>query len=178
MATLALTDDELTEVRLQLGNRVTTTDLSDAQIRSQTVLGAASDYVLEKVREGLDLNKLTDAERTIAERIRDESADDIANFVNVLLKPPQRSQFRRAVIFRTAGMCAPLVSTLLSESAAGIAQRIQARPWEVIQANLFLRSDEEINLLRDAFPDDAFPTEEESVKARGLYELFTVTESS
>lgn len=178
MATLALTSEEIVEVRLQLGNRITASDLTDAQITGKTTLGSASDYVLEKVRDGLDLDKLSDSERTIAERLRDETADDIASFVNNVLKPPQVEQFRRSVIFRCAGMCAPLVSTVLSESAAGIAQRIQARPWEVLQASLFLRADEEITLLRNAFPDDAFPTVVEGAAKRGNYNFFAITKGS
>lgn len=172
MATLAITDAECDEVRLQIGNKLTATDLSNEQIRAGTVLGAASDYVFEQVREGLDLSKLTDDERLIAERFRDETDDDIANFTSQILKPPQVQQMRRAVIFRTSGMAVQIVESLLAESAGGINQRIQARAWEVLQASLFQRGDEEIQRLRATFPDDAFPSESQRAAAR--YNLFAV----
>ena len=172
MATLAITEAECDEVRLQIGNKITTDQLSNEQIRAGTVLGAASDYVLERVREGIDLTKLTSDERIIAERFRDEAPDDIANFVNVVLKPPQVQQMRRAVIYRTAGLGVQIVETLLAENTGNLGQRVQPRAWEILQASLFDRADEEITRLREAFPDDAFPSESQRAAAR--YNLFAV----
>lgn len=156
MASLVLTDSEVIEVRLQVGAAITIEQLSDIQITSTTTLGAASDYVFERVREGLDLSRLTQTERAIAERFRDETPDDIASFVNEVLKPPQVSQFRRAVIFRTAGLCAPLVDRVHSETAGDILERVEVRPFLGMQNVLFQRADEEIARLREAFQDDAF----------------------
>ena len=150
---LTLTDAEVIEARLQVGAWVTTSQLSDAQIKADTVLGSASDYVFEKVREGLDVSKLSATERAIAERFRDETDDDIASFVNTVLKPPQRSQMRRAVLFYTAGLCVPIVARVLREGAAGVdTERVILRT----QAELFALADAEIQRLRNAFPDDAF----------------------
>ena len=173
MATLLLNQDELAEVRLLVGKNIKEDMLTDFEIQSGVVLGAASDYVFEKVREGLDLSKLTDVERTIAERFRDETDDDIVRFSTEVLKPPQEQQMRRAVIYRSAGLCVAIVNQVISESAANITTRIQNRAWEVLQASLFTRADEEIERLRQAFPDDAFPTQAE--QALAAYNIFSVT---
>lgn len=166
MAVLTLTDADVVEARLQVGAWVTASVLSDAQIKADTVLGAASDYVFEKIREGLDLTKLTDAERQIVERFRDETDDDIASFVNTVLKPPQRTQMRRAVIYRTAGLCVPIVARVLRESAAGVDTE---REILRTQDELFRLCDSEISRLRAAFPNDAF------LKPLSDYTLFSVT---
>jgi len=173
MAALTLTDNELAEVRLQIGNNITADHISDSQIASSTILEAACDYVFEKVREDIDISVLDADEQLIAERVADEAPDNITNFINTVLKPPQRQQIRRAIIYRCSGLAVQVVSTLLAENAGSINQRMQARPWEVIQASLFLRADEEIQRLRDAFPDDAFPSESETTSA--TYNLFSLT---
>ena len=166
MAMLTLTDDEKVEVRLQVGAWVTSTMLTDAMITAGTVLGTASDYVFEKVREGMNLEALTSAERLIAERFADETDDDIANFINTVLKPPQRQQMRRAVVFYSAGLCVPLVARVLREGAAGIdTERTILRT----QSELFTLADAEINRLREAFPDDAFK------KPTSDYNLFAIS---
>ena len=172
MAILTLTDTEVVEVRLQLGARLTASDLSDEQIRSTSVLGAATDYVFEKLREGLNEDALVDEERVIAERFRDEQPEDISNFVNVVLKPPQRQQLRLGVIYRAAGIAAPMVERYETENAAGISQRVAEPRWQSLQRSLFSRADEQIQLVRKAFPDDAFQTEAQRVLPK--YKLFTL----
>ena len=80
-------------------------------------------------------------------------------------------------MFRTAGNIAPSVPQLLSESAGPIAQRFQNVQWGVKQAELFLRADNNIKMIRDAFPDDIFvPQASEEVKqAVSNYTLFGIT---
>lgn len=157
MPKLSLTPAEVAEVRAQLGAHLTTSDLSDATIGLESTVGAATDYVLEKVREDMELEKIDSvSERTIATRTHDSSDDNLSGFLSSVLKPPQPAQFRRAVVYRTAGLCAPLLSPVLSESVGGISIRRQVKVWETMQAQLFLRCDEEIARLRGAFEDDAF----------------------
>ena len=178
MARYALTDVEVSEVRLQIGKqpsgRVLAAGLSDDEIRGDSTLGAAFDYVYEKCRQGLDLSKLTSAERDIAERVRDDNPDDVSAFINQILKAPQVSQFRRAVIYRTAGICVPLIIHVLQESGAGLTLQQEPRDWESLQAALFARADEEIDRLRNAFPDDAFP----SISQRKPIPLFATVSQS
>ena len=174
VALLQLTNDEIADVRLQLGSKLTPDNLSDAQITSGSMLGSATDYVFERVREDLDLEALDTTERGIAERFRDESAEDVAAFINIVLKPPQRSQMRRAVVFRTAGLCAPVISRTLGESYAGINQRQLALPASVLQDSLFQRCEEEIDRLRNAFPDDAFLSNKQRV-ASGFAKVTLMT---
>ena len=170
MATLTLTDEEVAEVSLLIG---ASNPLSAEQIRSNVILGTASDYVFEEIRKGMNVEALTPSERAIAERFADETEDDIANFVNVVLKPPQRSQMRRAVMYRCAGLCVPIVQQLSSESAGGISQRLTIQQWEIKQAGFFQRADEEITRLNEAFPDDAFS--EEPARKLPKYTLFAST---
>lgn len=152
-----LTADELKDVRLQLGAGVTEVDLSDEHINAGTMLGAATDYVFERVREDIDLAKLAPNERAVVERFRDETSEDVSVFINTVLKPPQRQQMRRAIVYRTAGLCAPVVVRVVAQSYVGISERQHPPPrWEMLQASLFQRAEDEIDLLRNAFPDDAF----------------------
>lgn len=171
MAYITLTDAELAEARLHLGNKVTASDITDAQLRSKTFHDAASDYVLENLLKDVDVSKLGDAMDEY-EDIRDGTAteSEITSFLNAALKIPQLEQFRRSVIYRLAGLAAPVVDRKLSEGAIGINQRVQAKSWEIVQASLFTRCDEEISRLRDAFPDDAFPSASQSATAN--YTLF------
>ena len=173
MAFITLTDDELAEVRLHLGNRVTSQQISDEQLRSKTIEQAASDYVLESILKDINVHALGDAQDEYVD-IRDGTADEsaITSFLNTALKIPQLEQFRRAVIYRAAGLAAGAVDRQLSEGAIGINQRVAAKPWEVLQASLFQRCDEEIERLRNAFPNDAFPSQEQ--RARASYQLFQV----
>ena len=165
MAILQLTDEELAEVRLHLGAKLTVDDLSDDQIKSSSILQSATDYVFERVREDLDLDLLTETERGVAERLRDQTAEDIVTFINTVLTPPQQGQMRRAVIFRTAGLCAPVVSRYESVEFVDVSQRRAVSKAEDVQASLFERCDEEIDRLRNAFPDDAFLSNKQRVKS-------------
>ena len=166
MARLELTEAEIVEVRLQVGIWVTPDMLTDAQIQAETILGAASDYVFEKVREDLNLDRLPDLERGIAERFADETDDDIASFVNVVLKPPQRRQMRRSVVYYSGGLCVPLVARVVREGAVGVdSERELLRE----AGQLFQLADSEIARLRNAFPDDAFE------RPIPTFRLFSVT---
>lgn len=172
MADFALSDSEIDEVRLQLGvyatGEQTAKFLGDADIRGEGFLGAALDFVYEEVRRGMDITKLSEAQQAAALREYDGTADDIQEFLDVVLRPPQINQFRRAVIFRTAGMCAPTLIQIQSQTSAIFSYRVEERSWEVLQTSLFARADEEILRLRAAFPDDAFPDEQERRVKRPL----------
>ena len=153
---LTLTTNELAEIRLLVGARVTSFELTDAQIQSDIVLGTATDFVYESVRKDIDLTKLDATQAAAATRVYDDTEDDVDAFVSDVLKPPQNNQFRRAVFFYGAGLCIPMVQQIESESAGTITQKLQTQQWQQKQANYFARSNDEINKIRDAFPDDAF----------------------
>ena len=159
MAILTLTDSDLNQVRLLVGNRVTDDLLSNEQIRSDSILGMATDYVYERVREGLDLTLLDAADVTLATRLYDTNPDDVDSFVSIVLKPPQPAQFKRAVISYSAGLCTPIVQQVKQETKGSIQQSIEIQDWQDKQANFFQRANEEIERLRGAFPNDAFPLE-------------------
>ena len=167
MAILTFTADELVNVRLQAGKQFSIEDLSDSDIASMTINGSAVDYVLEKVTQGITQEildaKIADGTLTQVEadafgKARDGTATDVSNFINLALKPPQTLQFRRATVFRAAGLSIPIVKRVVSENAAQIETRLQAEKWADRQSNLFTRADEEIERLRDVFPDDLFLT--------------------
>ena len=170
MAQLTLSDADLQEVRLLVGSRVSTDLLTNEDIRSETVLGTATDYVYERVREGLDVSLLDATQADAAERLYDRTPDDVDNFVSIVLRPPQPTQFKRAVIYYCAGLCLPLVQQVRQETKGSIQQAIDIQSWEDKQANYFEQSNREIARLRNVFPDDAFP-QQGGVK----YNLFGVT---
>ena len=181
MAILDFTADELAQVRLQAGKQFSTDDLSDAEIASMTINGSAVDYVLEKVTQGITQTildakvadgTLTQAESDAFGKARDGTATDVANFINLALRPPQTLQFRRSIVFRSAGLAIPLLRKVLSESSSQVETRLQDEKWQDRQANLFTRADEEIRRLRDAFPDDLFT--ERAIGSR-RYRYFAIT---
>ena len=164
MASLSLTAQEVLEVREMLGTRVTVADAPDSMIVSQMNLGAASDYVFERIRRSMDISKLPENLREIAERFADEQDDDIANFVNQVLKPPQRLQMRRAVMFRTAGNIVVAIQLTATERAGLVSETLSNAPtvasrsadWEQKRDHFYNLADDEIHRLVYAFEDDAF----------------------
>ena len=165
MATLVLTAEEVREARFMAGSRLTAEHVPDSLITGSLVLGAASDYVFEKVRQSLDLSKLSAADRVIAERFADERDDDIANFVNQVLKPPQRQQMRRGVLYRCTGNIIVAVQQISNERAGLIGQTVanvptqaSATDWEKKRDHFYRLADGEIERLNNAFGDDAFGT--------------------
>ncbi|MDE0316536.1 MAG: hypothetical protein OXM61_16745 [Candidatus Poribacteria bacterium] len=160
MAVIELTATEIISVRRLISTRLTPELFPDSYITDVQFLESSADYVFETVISDMDLEKLTTSERMVAERVRDQNPEDVAMFINNVLKPPQQKQFRRAVVFNLAGQLIPSVSSVVSESAGGISQSYLWQPSEQRQAFLFSEADREIDRLRNAFPDDAFPDTE------------------
>ena len=156
MATLALTTVEIVEARSLLGNQITTDDLTDAQILSGVISGEASDYVFEKVRESLNVDALGATEKAIALRIRDDADDDIAAFVNSVLKEPQARLFRRAIVYRSAGNATAIMSRPVSENSGEITLSVDTPKWQDLQTHLYKIAEEQIEQINKIFPNDAF----------------------
>lgn len=176
MATLQLTDTEIAEIQVLIGNATAIRGLAPAEIRSGIILGAASDYVFERIRQSLNIEELpTEEAKTAARRFADDTDDDIANFIAIVLKPPQQQQIKRAVIYRCAGLCVPIVKEVTQETAAGIQQGLRSQSLDEKQENFFQRADEEILRLNKAFNSDAFSGSFAAKKARVT--LFTATRS-
>ena len=157
MALITLTDAEIVSVRRLLSTRLTPELFPDENITDALFLQSSADYVFESIINDIDLTKLEGVEVTLATRVRDQNPEDVAAFINTVLKPPQQQQFRRAIIFNLAGTLVPSVSSVVSESGGGISQSYLWQPSEARQAYLFSEADREIERLRNAFPDDAFP---------------------
>ena len=60
---------------------------------------------------------------------------------------------KRAAIYRCAGLIAPAVSKLVSESAGSLTERFEFVDWRQLQRNLYERAEEAIKVLE---PEDAF----------------------
>ena len=174
-----LTDDELKEIRYHVGNRVSDTDLPDEVINSQSVLGASLDFVLSMIRKSIDMTKLPDLsadERDALVHLPDEGPQDIARFVNIVLKGPQQRQFRRAVIYRCAGIALTAIARSTGDSFTGFSTRVAQTPLQFQQQHLFLLSATEVVLIREQFPDDVFLDREQEVKAgHAKITMFTTT---
>ena len=138
MADITLTESEYNQVRSRIHTSLTIENFPNAKVSEDLVLNSACDYVFEELVQGL-----ANRPSTLAELV--------AKFDG-----PQEQQFRRAILFRLAGLIIPDLPQLLSQSAGPVTQRYQSQQWEVKQASLFLRADEEIERLRNAYDDDDF----------------------
>ena len=166
MSIFILTNAEVTEVRTQVGAYLTTDDITDAQIKAESILGAAADYVYERVLDSIDPSKvasLPSDEQAAVTRARDATAEDVTTFINTVLKPPQQAMFRRAIVYRTAGLCVPIVRKVTAETAGVVTQSIANEDAGTRQQSLFDACDRDIDLLRNAFPDDIFKSATEVV---------------
>lgn len=162
MAKLQLTDDEIKEVRALVGITISDQELPDETITMEVFLGAASDYVYETILNRIDTSsqayaQLDQDERDLITRTRDEAAEDIANFVNVVLKPPQRLQFRRAIMTRTAGVLSESFSHHVREDVIGISTSFDRKDFEKHRDFLFDQCEKEIHRIGTAFVNDIFP---------------------
>ena len=162
MAKLALTPAEIIEVRQLVSVGATPTAIPDVTITSEVYLGAASDYVYERVLERTDLTgeafeSLTQDEKDAVTRARDETAEDITNFINVVLKPPQRLQFRRAVMFRTAGLIVEGFPQRRHQRLVDFVESFTQRDWVQHRIFLFAECDREIQRIGKSFAGDIFP---------------------
>ena len=159
MSIFALTDDEVVEVRFLLGAHLSTNDITDAQIKYESTLGAAADYVYERILDSVDVTKipgLSATEQAALTRARDATAESVTTFINNVLKPPQVNQFRRAIVYRCAGILTGAIRQVTSETAGSIAQRVIVETAADQQARLYKMCDEEISLVRNTFPNDVF----------------------
>ena len=107
---------------------------------------------MESLAAEVAAGALTQAQADAFGKVRDETELDVTNFINQALRPPQVGQFRRAIIYRSAGLGVPLVTQLIRETGDVVVQQWEERKWRDLQANLFSLCDDEITRLRDAFP--------------------------
>ena len=165
MAGFTFTDVELAEVQLQMGKNLKFSRLTALEINAETVRGAACDYVVETVTKGItegtldgevSAGRLTQAEADAFGKARDATELDVTNFIDLALRPPQAGQFRRAIIYRAAGLGVALETQLIRETGDVVVQQWEEHKWRDVQANLYGMCDDEIVRLREAFPDDLF----------------------
>lgn len=161
---MTITDAECDEIRLRIGSvYMKTGNLSNDQIRSDTLLGAASDFVFEAVTRRVDFSKLRDYKDIDA--LREVTVNQFLGLnpdgtpSDTWVSPltdRQKQQFRRAVLYRTAGLSMGLVAPVVRENL-NIASRQRDVPnWQAKQSDLFGEADAAIVQLRGWFPDDAF----------------------
>ncbi|MCY4584256.1 MAG: hypothetical protein OXE50_15895 [Chloroflexi bacterium] len=168
----ALTPNEIIEVRNAVDTTLTDVQLNDAIITNQSNLGSASDYVMDRLREKIVVSKLTSDQLAAYTDALTNSESAITSFINVVLSPPQDIQFKRAVVLRTAGNVAGSYTQVVGGGGIGVSENRDVADRFDIQDDLYRRSDEQIQLIFDAYPDDAFTPEQRRAK----YKLFTLTE--
>ena len=154
MAVLTPTELENKEVRAKVslaansGEGLTSSLITDEVIGYDSNWGDACDYVYEEVIKHL----------VIAGQRPPISVTD---FLNTRLEEVQVAQFRRAVVFRTAGNIVhdfrQTVGTTTG-SPAGSDDELDFSEFNPVtkRRELFDHADDIIRRLRDAFPDDAF----------------------
>ena len=145
MATFTLTSREVVGIRSLLGIRLDPVSLPDTVIKSEQYVEPACDYVFSTIREGIALDKPT----TITELYA------LFGPVGSDAAAQQDQRFRQAIVYRVAALLVPSVSFLLGESAGGVNQQFQPPPnWELLQASLLLRCDEQIEIMDKFMRDD------------------------
>ena len=164
-----LTTSETQQVRTQLGVYVKESSLSDVDIQSETNLGAASDFVFQKVIEFIDKTKLTTSQKTLVDALLDGSSDEYQDFVEDVLLGRQQRMYRRAVVYRTAGNCATIIKIVESDSVDGFSQSVETPTAEEKQNTLYDKCDDEIILIRDAFPSDPITANPEVAKRKSSF---------
>ena len=156
-----LTEQEYSDVRLQIHANLQPDQLSDVQIGSDSMRGACGGVCAIAVPHIVDPEKLTTAQKRVIAALVDGTTDDPTEFIGTVLKSRQQKMFRRAVVFRTAGMCVPVVRTLTAEETGVVGQRMAVQMPDDKRADLFALAEAEIVLLHNVYGDDAFlPIEE------------------
>ena len=165
MAKIEFTKTEIRSIRRQISTSLDENLLPDYVINDDLVISDASDYVFERLREhmltsGEAYNRLNFSAQTAIEnvltRVVGDDTQQLTNFIEIVLQPPQRKMFRRSVQYRVAGDLIPTVPQLLSERGGSVEQRYQETKWETLQTRLYHKSDEKITQIRNAFPNDIF----------------------
>lgn len=178
MAGFSFTSAEIAEVQMQMGKSLRFNPLTTDEINSTTIRVAACDYVIEEITKGItedtlaaevSAGRLTQAEADAFGKARDETELDVTNFINMALRIPQVGQFRRAIIYRAAGIGVGVSTQLVRETGDVVVQQWEERKWKEIQSNLFGFCDDEIRRLRDAFPEDLFRVRQ------ATFTLFAIT---
>lgn len=210
-------DDEAfyNSVRNQLFSDTTPVEVPDSLIQDQSVLGSASDYVMDAcvdlIATSVDgssvvglaspltrniLRSLT-AEEFLYTDVGQTAIDarisaseegftaDTKTAISTLLTAIQKRQFRRAVIYRSAGLIVPILRQRLSENTGGFSERMNAVSWETKQLSLFVRAEEEVERFGDVkrgtgTGGDAFQNNADRTN-RAIYEnleIIVTTESA
>ena len=178
MAGFVFTETEIAEVQLQMGKNLRFDALTSDEINSATVRDAACDYVIREVTAGVtaeslqatvDSGGLTQLQADAYIGVQNETELDVTNFLGKGLSLPQAGQFRRSMIYRSAGLGVALVTQLIREQAAVVVQQWEEHEWQEKQAYLFQMCDSEIKRLRDSFPSDLLKSPAAS------YTLFAIT---
>jgi hypothetical protein len=161
---LTLTSDELDEVRLLTGVYNYDSDLPDARINTQVIVGEASDYVIGELLRNVDISKLQDY--STIEEARSASPDD---FIMNSLSETQRLLFRSSVVYRCSGLSMPLLAPYFTEGSDQIVtQRREIPDWRFLRSSHFASADEQIVRIKSIDPNDAF-IEDVDVGALGFF---------
>ena len=117
---VTLTDPECDSVRLLTGKDTRTAQLTNEDIRSEAILGEANDYV--------------------------ESRVEYASLTETL----DQNRYKRAVIYRCAGLSVGLISKISRETANSIeAQTLAIADWKDLRDSHFAEADAIIGRLTD-----------------------------
>ena len=172
MAYLTLRTEDHTQIRFLVSARISEDEFSDEQIGSDVILGVASDHVFESVIDGIDTSVLTGTALTTAEAAKDSTDPDVDTFLTDVLNDTQRKQFRRAVVYRCAALSTMSFREKKNETIGNYTEMLEVEKSVEKQDRLFRRCESEIRNLRDAFPNDAFPS---AVNAIPKFKLFALT---
>ena len=129
---LTISDTDCDQVRLLISNKITPTDLSNDQIRSDILLGEASDYVYGEVSENVITNAI--------------------NTFFLALPVAQQTRFKRAVLNRVAGLAIDIVREEVRVNEGEFTEEYTTSQFtyndlERLQQKLFVSADRQIKRL-------------------------------
>lgn len=165
-----LDTNELADVRLQLGARISPAEFTDAHILADSLLGEAVDYVFDRVLDFIDTNGLTQAQTVVVNELLDGTQTDITTFVTACLVARQRTIFRRAVVYRTAGNSVGSAKLLNEQTVIGLTEDYNVETNTDRRETLYTQADAQLDRLKNSFQTDAIQTSRAtgSRVARGL----------
>lgn len=150
MSYLQFNDNDAMQIRLNLGESITEENLSGFDIASSTINGEAHDYVFNQSFLNVDISTFP-MSQPIA--LGTATSEQIESFLSSALNAKQLDLFKRAMIFRAAGLCAYIIDRIAAENVLVVRTTIQTRANQEVQKELFDRCDSAIVRLRDLFPE-------------------------
>ena len=164
MLTLRTTpENDADTIRTLAGLKSGSQKLTDTAIKTVGILGFATRYVFNAVTENVNASVLSANLRTgVPGDYSDYNSirnTDVNTFIVQALSVQQEELFRGAVLYYSAGLAMNFLTAPKSEESASsiVTHRYSEKNWKETQDELFASCDNQIKMIKDMYPDDAYP---------------------